>query len=192
MINGIVTGDCIDVMRRIEVGSVKLIVTSPPYPGQKGNRMTVSERLEWMTAVTAEMRRVLSPTGVLAFNVMFKRTSDGWFDTRLFTAVIPMLGEAGFNFIDMYIYGKPNPPPNGSRDSSDTPAWEPTFVCTPAERIGDYHFEHVRAAYAAKSVRGDGGLYTSNSKDAELNGSGARQTNVLMMSSSGDQNRPRA
>ena len=193
MINKITTGDCINVMGEIDSGSVDLIVTSPPYPNQKGNTMTVDEWLVWMTAVSAAMRRTLRPAGVLAFNVMFKRTRDGWFDTRLFTAVPAMLEAVGLNMIDVYIYGKPNPPPNGSLMYSDIPAWEPTFVCTPARRVSDYRFDHAREEYAAKSVTSDGYVYTSRTgRTIKRNRRGAMQTNLMMMSSSGDQNRPRA
>ena len=62
-------GDCIDVMRGMDAGSVDAIVTDPPaginfmgkeWDHNKGGR---AQWIAWMTAVAAECLRVLKPGG---------------------------------------------------------------------------------------------------------------------------------
>lgn len=190
--NEVIVGDCLTLLPTLPPRIARLIVTSPPYPGQKADTRTVPEWLDWFGQVVGQMRRVLADDGVLALNVMFKRTEEGWFDTRLLTAVPALLAERGFNMIDVYQYVKPNPPPNGAlRRYCDIPAWEPVYVCTPAgER--DYLFNFVRRPYRPKSVRSNGKLYTTRTDAIDAHPDGAKQTNVLTLSSSGEANRPRA
>ena len=192
MIDEILVGDSLDLLPTLPCGIARLVVTSPPYPGQKGNEQTVPEYLEWLGLVLSGIRWALAADGVLALNVMFKRTESGWFDTRLLTAVPTLLAERGFNMIDVYQYVKPNPPPNGALIYCDVPAWEPVFVCTPAPDVLAYQFNPVRAAYKPKSVRPNGKVYTTRTDAIDAHPEGARQTNVLALSSSGEANRPRA
>ena len=192
MENQILIGDCISVMAGLPSGMFSLVVTSPPYPGQLGNTMSVPEWLTWLDQVMCQITRVLSPVGVIALNVMFKRTEDGWFDGRLLTH-LPLLIEAhGFNFIDMYPWDKLNPAPNGPLQYCDIPGYEPVFVYTKARRVRDYHFEPYRLPYRDKSKTSNGRLRTTRNDKALLHPAGARQTNVISISSSGDQDRPRA
>lgn len=153
--------------------------------------MTPAQWLAWMEIVTAEMARVLTPAGVLVLNVMFKRTGAGWFDERLFD-VPRLLRRHGLRLLDVYIYGKSNPVPNGPLTYCDFPGWEPVFVVTKAPRVEDVYFEPYREPYRAKSVRANGNLYTSRQRGLALHPGGARQSTLMLLSSSGDQNRPKA
>jgi adenine-specific DNA-methyltransferase len=64
-------GDCRDLLRRLPAGSVDLVVTSPPYNVGKEYEVktTLDEYLAQQTAVLAECRRVLRPTGSLFWQV---------------------------------------------------------------------------------------------------------------------------
>jgi DNA modification methylase len=180
--------------------SVRLIVTSPPYPGQRANTMSVSGWQAWMGTCLKEMARLLDPaTGVLALNVMFPRYR-GWFDDRLWLTVPPLLRGVGLFPIDVYIWVKPNPPPVGDLRKHDIPAWEPIFLYARSEAYADA-FRQQRKPYDYKSTRkslpgnrprsaGVGNHYAGGHN--QLHPDGARQTNVIIASSSGDQNRPRA
>ena len=42
----IITGDCLDIIPTLDDGSIDLVVTSPPYPGQFGNEMTPHQWLD--------------------------------------------------------------------------------------------------------------------------------------------------
>ncbi len=193
--NQIITGDNLDVMATLPPGSVKLVVTSPPYPGQYGLDMTVDEWFVWLRERLCAVHRLLAHDGVLALNAMIKRTDSGWFDIRLFE--LPALLKAvGFNMLDTYMYVKKNPVPNGPLVYCDIPAWEPVFVATKAVTVESTPFKPYRKPYKPKSLAGDGKVYTSRAKDGGISvrphDEGARQTNVLALSSSGDQNRPKA
>lgn len=188
----IITGDCLQVASTLEGGIAALIVTSPPYPGQKGDKRTVDEWLQWFDPVMGQMVRVLSPVGILALNVMFKRTEDGWFDGRLLTEIPALIARHGLNMIDVYPFVKPNPAPNGALTYCDFPAWEPVFVATKAQLVLDYHFEPIRRPYKPKSLASNGTVYSTRNDNIAPHPDGARQSNVLVMSSSGDQNRPKA
>lgn len=187
MIDTIITGDCLDVMPQIEPGSVDLIVTSPPYPGQKGDKRTVDAWLDWFCDVARQMSVVLSPVGVAVINVAFKRTAAGWFDGRVFTSFPCILETYGLNWIDTYPFIKANPAPNGRNQTprADMPGWEPIFVFTKATAVSDYHFEPVRRPYRPKSLAKDGTVYSTRADGVPPHPEGARQTNVIHVSTSG-------
>ncbi len=189
------TGDALDLIPSLADESVQLVVTSPPYPGQYGNRMGVSMYLDWSRHWLRLLRPKLTPTGVVTLNVHFKRDEDGWFNHRLFEFARPSF--TGLNLLDVYIYGKANPPPNGGLDYCDPPGWEAVFILTRAGRSQTVQFQPVRRPYAYGSVRKRGPqagkLYSNRSKRmTEPHPEGARQTTLMLMSMSADQGRPRA
>jgi DNA modification methylase len=190
----IITGDCLEILPTLPRGLARLVVTSPPYPGQKGDKRSVREWLDWYGRVLRELVPVMTGDGVLALNVMFKRTRTGWFDGRVLTEIPALLQASGLNLWDVYTWGKENPPPNGSILYNDAPAWEPVFVATKAERLRDVPFFPVREPYKRKSIsRSNGKLYTTRGENVALHPEGARQSNLLLLSSSADMhNRPKA
>lgn len=191
-------GDCLDVMSDFPNQSVHLIVTSPPYPGQRGFALSSDEWLEWFTPRLRQMVRVLDDSyGVLALNVMFKRI-DGWFDIRLLADLPQLLESCGLRMVDVYMWTKPNPVPAGNLERVDMPAWEPVFVAAKSE---NYIFNPVYRPYHPKTInkakngnqRSSGVAHSYVKGHDDLSAKGARQTNVLRISSSGDQGgRPRA
>ena len=76
MINKIIQGDALTVLKTMPAESVDCIVTSPPYyglrdygvQGQIGLEKTLNEYLERMLAITAELKRVLKKTGTMWWN----------------------------------------------------------------------------------------------------------------------------
>lgn len=188
----IITGDALELIPTLDDGSVKLVVTSPPYPGQRGNDMKPHQWLDWMDEWMAALTPKLAENGVVALNVMFKRTGNGWFDRQVFDAAWPPPG-LGWHLLDVYVYGKTNPPPNGALTWCDPPGWELVYILTNACRPQDVYFEPFRAPYKPKSVRKNGKLYSNQSAQEPLpHPLGARQTTLMMMSKSADQRRPSA
>lgn len=190
-------GDCLSVLPTIPAESVNLVVTSPPYPEQRDCDIAVPEWLDWMNDILSEVQRILTPDGVLAFNVMFKR-DDGWFDHRLFTELVPLFIYNGLQLIDVYPWVKENPVPAGSR-RADIPGWEPIILAAKSKR---YKFFPVRKPYSDKTL---GKLKTENkTRGFGVNGkyggghdrrhpNGALQDNVIRLSPTSDSNsRPRA
>ena len=188
----IITGDALELIPTLEDGSVHLVVTSPPYPGQYGNMMEASDYLVWSWNWSALMRPKLTANGVVVLNIQFKRNELGWFDRQV--TEVPHPFWTGLNILDVYIYGKSNPPPNGALTYCDPPGWEFVFVLTNAARPQDVTFNPVRRPYGRGSIRAANGKRYSNrsQRETDPHPDGARQTTLMMMSMSADQNRPRA
>lgn len=69
-INTIYHGDCLDVMKQIDTGSIDLVVTSPPYYLNKEYEKTISydDYMSMMENVFIETNRVLKGGGYAVFN----------------------------------------------------------------------------------------------------------------------------
>ena len=191
------TGDALKLFSTLDYSSVKLVVTSPPYPGQKGNRMSVDEYLRWTMRWTGLLDLYLCYGAVVVLNVHIGRTEEGWFDQRLLEISRYPWMPYCWKLLDTYIYGKANPPPGGPLAYCDPPGWEFAFVLTNADSPTHVTFEPVRRPYSAKSTRRTGPragqLYSNMSQQQTApHPDGARQTTLMMMSMSGDQKRPRA
>jgi len=72
-LNKIICEDVLEVLRKMPDESVDCIVTSPPFwglrdygvEGQIGLENTLEEYLEKLLKVTAELKRILKPSGTL-------------------------------------------------------------------------------------------------------------------------------
>jgi DNA modification methylase len=65
-VNCIIEGDCAVELRKLPVDSVDLIFTSPPYADSRKKTyggIAPDRYAEWLLPITAEMLRVLKPTG---------------------------------------------------------------------------------------------------------------------------------
>ena len=109
-------GDCLDVIPSLEVGSISLVVTSPPYAQQRaGHYEGVSEEdypdftVQWMTALAPKMTPDGSVFLVIRPHVRDGVLSDYVLKTRL------ALREAGWHECEELIWLKPNAPPLGSK-----------------------------------------------------------------------------
>jgi DNA modification methylase len=198
-VNQVVCGDYLDV--EVEPGSVQLIVTSPPYPRQRGCQLTVPEWLGWFKACLGKMVWELAEDGVIALNVQFKRRRDGRYDSRLFTELLALVESPPFSLYlaDICSWDKLNPAPSGPHNRNLIPAWEPVFVLA---KSADYAWypDAARKPYAPASLakllpgrkaraNGVNGGYNGGHRRAHPNG--ALQHNVLRVSPSGGPPRPR-
>jgi DNA modification methylase len=105
--------DCLRVLKAMPDGSLDLCVTSPPYERQPkyGN----GERYErdWFEGlfleVTAELLRVLKPTGQFVLN--FRSKKLGAERSTLQYELVMWLREQGYLFVEDHVWVKPSPPP---------------------------------------------------------------------------------
>ena len=72
--NGIICGDVLDELNKIEPNSVHLAITSPPYNVGKDydthdDKMNYKDYLDWLKKVWLEVRRILVPGGRFALNI---------------------------------------------------------------------------------------------------------------------------
>ncbi len=68
--NKIFVQDCRNMVQ-LPDNSIDLMITSPPYNATKeyDDNLTLSQYLEFLKAVLAEVNRVLKPNGIIAFNI---------------------------------------------------------------------------------------------------------------------------
>ena len=104
-LNKIIQGDCLDVLKNFENGSVDLVVTSPPYDnlraynGYKFN----------FEGIVKELFRVIRKGGIVVW-VIGDATIDGSETGTSFQQAL-FFKEAGFNLHDTMIFKKRNPIP---------------------------------------------------------------------------------
>lgn len=68
-------GDCSDRLRTLASESVDLIITSPPYADSRSTTyggMKPDDYVDWFLPVSAELLRILKPTGTFVLNIKEK------------------------------------------------------------------------------------------------------------------------
>jgi DNA modification methylase len=101
IVNGVIHGDCIEVMARMPASCIDFILTDPPYLGRyksrKGLTLLNDDRPEIMQPAFEQMYRLLKPD---AFCVSFY----GWVRADIFTSA---MRRAGFRFVGHIAFPKP-------------------------------------------------------------------------------------
>jgi site-specific DNA-methyltransferase (adenine-specific) len=131
-------GDCVKELKKIADGSVDLIVTSPPYADQRKaiyGGVHPDKYVEWFLPISAELMRVLKPTGSFVLNIK-ERVVDGERHTYVMELIIAMKKQ-GWLFTEEYIWHKrncyPGKWPNRFRD-----AWERCIHFTKEKKFSMY------------------------------------------------------
>lgn len=190
-------GDCLTAAAAYPDDQFQLLLTSPPYPGLHGFPLTGAAYHAWLhERLAAWVPKVCAQTGVVVLVYKYGRTDDGWFDLDQLTLLSEIQQQHGLKLVDLYPWDKLNAPPAGSHNRHDRDEWEITAVFA---RSPDYFYRPVRKPYNPKTIAKN---KTGNPRQADVLGKhtngharlhpqGARQGNVLRISSSGDQGRPR-
>ncbi|MEK7621617.1 MAG: site-specific DNA-methyltransferase [Patescibacteria group bacterium] len=103
--NKIMQGDCLEVMKSFDDGSIDLVVTSPPYDGLRNYNGYFFD----FKAVAKELFRVTKQGGVVVW-VIGDATIDGSETGTSFKQAL-YFREIGFNLHDTMIFKKINPVP---------------------------------------------------------------------------------
>ncbi len=123
VINTVINGDCIEVMKEMPDGVVDLIVTSPPYGVNiaydvHNDDMEISEYLEFTRKWMTEAYKVLKDDGRIALNIPYEinRQAKGG---RIFfvSEVYQVMKEIGFKFFGVVDLEEDSP------HRSKTTAW---------------------------------------------------------------------
>jgi DNA modification methylase len=111
--------DCFDVLRALPDESIDLCVTSPPFERQpkygNGERYERAWFEETFLAVTAEVLRVLRPTGQFVLN--YRSRKEGVERSTLQYELVAWLRRQGFLFAEDHVWAKPSPPPGRYRQA---------------------------------------------------------------------------
>jgi site-specific DNA-methyltransferase (adenine-specific)/site-specific DNA-methyltransferase (cytosine-N4-specific) len=117
-------GDCLEVLKSIDDNSIDLIVTSPPYSDQRKSTyggIHPDKYVEWFLPISAELLRVLKPTGSFVLNIK-EKVYNGERHTYVIELIIRMM-QQGWLWTEEYMWHKknsfPGKWPNRLRD-----AWE--------------------------------------------------------------------
>ena len=105
MINTVITGDCLEVMKDIPDNSIDLVVTSPPYDNLRAYKGYVFD----FSNIAKELYRVTKQGGVLVW-VVGDATVDGSETGTSFRQAL-YFKQMGFNLHDTMIFKKANPIP---------------------------------------------------------------------------------
>ena len=116
------TGDCVNVMKNMEDKCIDLIVTSPPYWGQRdyknaaqwGNESHVKDYIKNMIEWAKECHRILKDTGCLFLNIGDKYSKKG---LKLIPERIAIaMSDNGWILRNNIIWYKPNHMPTSVKD----------------------------------------------------------------------------
>jgi site-specific DNA-methyltransferase (adenine-specific) len=117
-------GDSLEVLKSMEDNSIDLIVTSPPYSDQRKSTyggIHPDRYVEWFLPISAELLRVLKPTGSFVLNIK-EKVYNGERHTYVIELILA-LRKQGWLWTEEYMWHKknsfPGKWPNRLRD-----AWE--------------------------------------------------------------------
>ena len=141
MLNSIICGDCLDVMKNIPDNYIDLTVTSPPYD----NLRTYNGFVFDFEGTAQELYRVTKPGGVVVWVVNDKVTNGSESGTSFRQA----LGfvQIGFNLHDTMIWYKTNPMP--IKSNRYQPSFEYMFVLSKG-KPNTFNPIKVPASYAGE------------------------------------------
>jgi site-specific DNA-methyltransferase (adenine-specific)/site-specific DNA-methyltransferase (cytosine-N4-specific) len=122
LVNRIIQGDCEEVLKIFPENSIDLIFTSPPYADQRKNTyggINPDIYVEWFLPKSAQLLRVLKPTGTFVLNIK-ERVVNGERHTYVLDLIKAMKNQ-GWLWTEEYIWHKknsfPGKWPNRFRDS---------------------------------------------------------------------------
>ncbi|GMV35360.1 MAG: hypothetical protein AMXMBFR60_31890 [Chloroflexota bacterium] len=117
-------GDCREELKKLALNSIDLIFTSPPYADSRSNTyggVRPDKYVEWFLPVSAELLRVLKPTGTFVLNIKEKVVS-GERHTYVIELIMEMRRQ-GWLWTEEFIWHKknsyPGKWPNRFRDSRE-------------------------------------------------------------------------
>lgn len=118
----LILGDCREELKKLEDNSIDLIFTSPPYADSRSNTyggVRPDKYVEWFLPISAELLRVLKPTGTFVLNIKEKVVS-GERHTYVIELILEMRKQ-GWLWTEEFIWHKknsyPGKWPNRFRDS---------------------------------------------------------------------------
>ncbi len=117
-----ILGDSREVLKTLPENSIDLIVTSPPYADQRKNTyggIHPDDYVEWFLPISAELLRVLKPTGTFILNIK-ERVVKGERHTYVIELILAMRKQ-GWLWTEEFCWHKknsyPGKWPNRFRDS---------------------------------------------------------------------------
>jgi len=138
IIDTIIQGDCLEVLKEFPDEKINLIMTSPPYAYNRKKTyggVPIKKYVEWFLPISEELKRVLDPKGSFVLNIK-ERTVDGERGTYVYELVMAMRKQ-GWLWVDDYIWHKKNTYP-GKWPNRFRDVWEHCYHFTRAKKFNMY------------------------------------------------------
>jgi DNA modification methylase len=130
--------DCLNALKKLDVNSVDLIVTSPPYADNRKKTyegVSADKYVEWFLPISKELKRVLKPHGSFILNIK-ERITNYERATYVLELILEMRKQGWF-WTEEYLWHKknsyPGKWPNRFRDS-----WERCLHFTKQKKFKMY------------------------------------------------------
>lgn len=105
-------GDSLEELKKIEDGSINLIITSPPYADQRNHTyggVKPDKYVEWFMPIAKELHRVLAEDGTFILNIK-ERVFEGERHTYVMELILAMR-EQGWLWTEEFVWHKKNSHP---------------------------------------------------------------------------------
>lgn len=137
----LIQGDCREVLKTLPDNEIDLIFTSPPYADSRSatyGGIKPDEYVDWFLPISAELLRVLKPSGTFVLNIK-EKVVDGERHTYVIELILAMRKQ-GWLWTEEFIWHKknsyPGKWPNRFRDS-----WERLLQFNKTRRFNMYQDE---------------------------------------------------
>ena len=114
-------------MKSMEIDSIDMIFTSPPYADRRKSTyggVKSKEYVKWITPILMEMKRVIKPSGSIFINLK-SHCEDGQRDLYVYRMVISAVDVVGLKFVDEFAWTKNGFP--GAFHGRFKNGWEPIY-----------------------------------------------------------------
>lgn len=105
----VVNSGCLEHLKTLDDNSVDLIITSPPYADQRSSTyggVKADKYVEWFIPISAELYRVLKPSGSFVLNIK-EKVVNGERHTYVIELILAMRNQ-GWLWTEEYIWNKKN------------------------------------------------------------------------------------
>ena len=134
-------GDSAEVLKALPDNTIDLIVTSPPYADQRKSTyggITTDQYVEWFLPISAELLRVLKPTGTFILNIK-EKVVNGERSTYVMELILAMRKQ-GWLWTEEFIWHKKNSYP-GKWPNRFRDAWERLLQFNKSKKFAMYQEE---------------------------------------------------
>jgi len=112
---GVIQGDALELLPRLDAGTIDLFFTSPPYADQRAySRIHPDRYVEWFLPFARAMYDATSETGSLVLNIKNRVANRGPLKGQRHPYVYQLvlaLQHMGWRWVETYIWAKPNAVP---------------------------------------------------------------------------------
>jgi len=138
IVDTIICGDCLEVLKDFPEDKVNLIVTSPPYADNRKKTyggIPIKKYVDWFLPISKELQRVLEPKGSFILNIK-ERAVNGERGTYVYDLVLSMRKQ-GWLWVEDYVWHKKNTYP-GKWSNRFRDVWEHCYHFTKSKKFAMY------------------------------------------------------